>query len=44
LEYLFVREIVRPPVGCEDRSIEPFVNILKPGVTSVIEVGERALW
>ena len=43
MEDLFVREIGRPAVGREDRSVEPDVRVLKPGRTVVVEVGERAV-
>ena len=43
MEYLFVREIGRPPVGREDRLIEQDVHVLKPCRTLVVEVGERTL-
>jgi hypothetical protein len=43
LEYLLVREIGRPSVGREDRSVESLMEIRKQGRRSVVKIGKGVL-
>ena len=43
LQYLFDRDIRRPPVGGEYRLIQPFVRILLATWDGVVQVSQRAL-
>lgn len=42
LEDILVRDVLRPPIGREERPIESFVRVLQPRGAVVVQLRERA--